>query len=152
MNQQTDILTNTFNWFEEAIPDPTSKNLHTQLGVHCEEIVEMLQEMDGQTEITTRLIANAEQAMHELAEHLKATDLTVVIPEYKRIRFLDALCDQVVTATGVADLAGFDFPGAMAEVNRSNWSKFVDGKPIFNENKKIMKGPDYRQADLEPYV
>lgn len=34
-------------------------------------------------------------------------------------------------------------PGALAEVNRSNYSKFEDGEPVFNENMKVMKGKDY---------
>lgn len=152
MKQQRDILLDTYNWFEEAIPDPTSKNFHTQLGVHCEEVAEMLEEIQGKDQETRKLLADAELAMSALADHLKAKDGTVEIPEQNRIGFLDSLCDQVVTATGVADLAGFDFPGAMAEVNRSNWSKFVDGKPVFNDNKKIAKGPDYKKADLEPFV
>jgi hypothetical protein len=40
----------------------------------------------------------------------------------------------------------------MAEVNASNWSKFVDGHPLFDTNQKIQKGPDYVKARLEPYL
>ena len=38
---------------------------------------------------------------------------------------------------------------AVGRVNKSNWSKFVNGKPIFDENGKIAKGPDYVKCDLE---
>lgn len=38
------------------------------------------------------------------------------------------------------------------EVNRSNWSKFVDGKPVFDENGKIKKGDGYTPPDLSKFV
>jgi len=68
------------------------------------------------------------------------------------IDLLDALADQIVTATGVGTFLGMNVPGALAEVNRSNYSKFEDGEPVFNENKKVMKGKDYTPPDLTPYV
>lgn len=65
---------------------------------------------------------------------------------------LDALCDQIVTATGVGTFLGMNVPGGLAEVNRSNYSKFVDGQPVFDENKKVMKGPDYTKPNLKPFI
>lgn len=69
-----------------------------------------------------------------------------------RVELLDALADQIVTATGVGTFLGMNVPGALAEVNRSNYSKFEDGEPVFNENKKVMKGKDYTPPDLTPYI
>ena len=66
--------------------------------------------------------------------------------------YLDALADGIVTATGMAHMAGMDIVGALGEVNRSNWSKFEDGKPVFNENGKIAKGKDYSKPELKPYL
>ena len=40
---------------------------------------------------------------------------------------------------------------ALHEVNRSNWSKFVDGNPVFDENMKIVKGPNYFKPDLSKF-
>lgn len=74
-----------------------------------------------------------------------------VIPEC-RLAVLDSIADQIVTATGVGTFLGMNVPGALAEVNRSNYSKFEDGEPIFNENKKVMKGKDYTPPDLTPYI
>ena len=68
------------------------------------------------------------------------------------VELLDALADQIVTATGVGTFLGMNVPGALAEVNRSNYSKFEDGEPVFNENKKVMKGKDYTPPDLTPYI
>ena len=41
---------------------------------------------------------------------------------------------------------------AMDEVNDSNFSKFDNtGNPIFDENMKVAKGPNYRKANLKPF-
>jgi predicted HAD superfamily Cof-like phosphohydrolase len=69
-----------------------------------------------------------------------------------RKALLDSLCDQIVTAVGVAHMFGMDISGALSEVNRSNWSKFVEGKPVFNEHGKIAKGPNYTPPDLARFV
>jgi len=46
-----------------------------------------------------------------------------------------------------------DIEGALKEVASSNDSKFgEDGKPIFNEQSKIMKGPHYQSPDLTAYT
>ena len=65
---------------------------------------------------------------------------------------LDSLADQVVTAIGVAHCAGMDFPGALAEVNRSNWSKFENGAPVFLTGGKIGKGEFYTPPNLTDFV
>jgi predicted HAD superfamily Cof-like phosphohydrolase len=83
----------------------------------------------------------------------KAIDFTVsVIRDVNEIELLDSLADQIVTAIGVAHMMGFDILGALQEVNRSNFSKFEDGKAVFDENGKIRKGKDYTPPNLESFV
>jgi hypothetical protein len=66
---------------------------------------------------------------------------------------LDSLCDQRVTGIGVAHMLGMNITAAIQEVDRSNWSKFdAHGNPIFNEDGKIIKGPNYSKPDLAPYL
>ena len=72
--------------------------------------------------------------------------------EVDKIALLDALADQIVTVTGVANAFGFDILGALEEVNRSNFSKFEDDKPVFNEQGKITKGKDYSKPNLKPFI
>ena len=62
------------------------------------------------------------------------------------------MCDQIVTAIGVGYMLDFDMVGALTEVNSSNWSKFEDGEPIFDENGKIAKGKDYFKPELAKYI
>jgi predicted HAD superfamily Cof-like phosphohydrolase len=131
-------------WFKRAVPNPTPKNQAVQMGVHMEEFVEMLDQLTYVDGTTIELV-------HREAEHFKHAmpDLTVA----DRVELLDSLCDQIVTATGVAHMLGMDIEGALKEVNRSNWSKFDDeGNPLFDKNGKIKKGPNYTPPELEKFV
>ena len=49
-------------------------------------------------------------------------------------------------------MEGMDIVGALDEVNRSNFSKFVNGKPVFDENGKIKKGANYKEPDLKRFT
>lgn len=144
-------LLNTKIWFEKAVPSPTPKNISTQTGVFFEEIGEVLQEMVGLDAMTTIRIRNAHSAMRELAKHLKENQETFSVPNRKL--FLDGLCDVLVTATGTGHMFRLNIIPALDEVNRSNFSKFDEkGNLIFNENLKIMKGPNYTPPDLSAFV
>lgn len=146
-------LLDTFTWFVKARPNPTLKDRNSQLGCHYEEVAESLEQLEGTNVTTSRLIAEAYGAIHELAEHLKAMSTENLIEIKDEVLFLDSLADQVVTATGTAYTRNYDFVGAMTEVNRSNFSKFgEDGNPIHDVNGKVMKGPLYSKAVLSPYV
>lgn len=132
---------------------PISKNIHTQLGVHFEEVVEMIQEIEGLNPEADTLLSTAQNALHDLANFLKQRDGVIVVRETNRLNFLDAIVDQLVTATGVAHMLHMDPVGGLDEVNRSNWSKFDEnGEPYFDQNQKVAKGPNYRKANLAPFV
>lgn len=112
----------------------------------------MLDELTPSCEESMQVLAEAQSALGKLSLLMK-TNHTAVFPEdANRLAFLDALADQIVTATGVGTFLGMNVPGALAEVNRSNYSKFEDGEPIFNENKKVMKGKDYTPPDLSKFI
>jgi hypothetical protein len=147
-----DTIAGIRTWFERAVPKPTNKNLHVQLGVHFEEVGEMLQSLQGKTYLTRKLIDNAMESVKLLAEHLKTQTEVVCVGAYTEAELLDALCDQVVTAVGVGHMLGYPMSEAIDRVNTSNWSKFVVGKPVFDENGKIRKGPDYHKVDLTSLV
>lgn len=145
------VLAATYEWFLRAVPIPTNKNLHVQLGVHFEEVGEMLDEVYSRDMETANLVAEARLAMERLATHLKtAPNDVIAFPD--RMKTLDSICDQLVTATGVARMMQMDAVGGLSEVNRSNWSKFVNGEPQFNEQGKIMKGESYSPPNLSPFI
>lgn len=129
------------NWFVEAVPTPTDKNKAVQLGCHFEEVSEMFDAI-GEPAFA--------QKLSQVGDHYKkvATDVTVL----DRKELLDSLCDQIVTAVGVAHMLNLNIQGALAEVNRSNYSKFVNGKPVFDTNGKIAKPASYSKPDLTPFI
>lgn len=110
----------------------------------------MLVELSATDKESHRKLTKAISALTVLSDTMKEDHTAYCLP-YK-VGFLDALADQIVTATGVGTFLGMNVPGALAEVNRSNYSKFEDGEPVFNENKKVMKGKDYTPPDLTPYI
>ena len=68
------------------------------------------------------------------------------------VELLDAICDQIVTAVGVGYMMGFDVESALKEVIRSNNSKMVDGKFVFDENAKIAKPDSFSEPNLKPFL
>lgn len=129
-------------WFNAAVPNPTDKNRAVQIGCHFEEGAEMASAL-GDKETQWEMETHAD--FYKLHPGLPVANVD-------RKELLDALADQIVTAVGVAHMFDLDIIGALAEVNRSNWSKFVGGKPVFDENGKIKKGPDYTPPNLDPFV
>jgi predicted HAD superfamily Cof-like phosphohydrolase len=144
----------TVELFEKIYPLPLGKNQRTQLGVHLEEVVEMIECLKGADRLTQSLLTQAMLANHALALHLKASkpkEECLIVTDVPGL--LDALCDQLVTATGVGYMYGFDMAGAFGEVNRSNNSKLDDnGRPIFDADHKFQKGPNYFKPNLRPYL
>lgn len=148
-----DALARTLEWFKKAVPSPSTKNFTTQVGVHFEEVREMIAEITPRDMATHNLLLDANMALQRLADHLKENSQTIAITNGNRANYLDALCDQIVTAVGCAHMCGLDIIGAVNETNRSNFSKFdSDNKPIFNENMKVMKGPNYTKPDHTPFI
>lgn len=143
-------LLDTKTWFEKARPECSEQDRQSQLGVHFEEVVELLDCLVVNSK-TMPFLMEARRALNKLAEEVKAGRADVVINNKED--FLDSICDQIVTGTGVAHTHSFDIVGAMTAVNVSNFSKFdEDGQPIRNEHGKIMKGPNYHKVDLAPYL
>ena len=139
-------------WFEKAIPNPTAQNISTQFGVHAEEFAEMLEQMTPQDEATGDALRDALVAVTHLATHMKSNAGCVTVEPDNRVELIDSVADQLVTGIGIGHVLAMDPIGALNEVNRSNYSKFVDGQPIFNENMKVQKGPDYTKPDLALFV
>ena len=135
-------------WFEIAIPEPTDEQKCIQVGCHYEEVSEMMHALgdDSESVRVEDLAAEYKQAHEHLVSYISLE------PSINKVELLDSLADQIVTAIGVAHMMGFDILGALQEVNRSNFSKFEDGKAVFDENGKIRKGKDYTPPNLESFV
>ena len=65
----------------------------------------------------------------------------------------DALTDILYVVYGAGHAFGINLDKCFDEVQRSNMSKLGnDGKPIYNENGKVMKGPNYFKPDLSKFI
>lgn len=136
-------LEKTKQWFEQAIPEPTVEQACIQVGCHIEEFHEMLWSMSMQS----LEIQNIEESFKN-CDKMAMADVKFC----NKNELLDSLVDQIVTAVGVGHMMGMDVLGALEEINRSNFSKFEDGKPVFDVNGKITKGKDYVKPNLEKFV
>jgi predicted HAD superfamily Cof-like phosphohydrolase len=68
-------------------------------------------------------------------------------------KVLKEVVDLCYVAEGTAVAFGLPFDAAYAEVHRSNMSKLgADGKPIMRNDGKVMKGPNYVEADMEQFI
>jgi predicted HAD superfamily Cof-like phosphohydrolase len=134
-------------WFKAAKPNPSIADACVQIGCHYEEVSEM----------SATLYDDVRYALEATASTYKTNQSNYIgvleeLSADARVELLDALCDQIVTAVGVAYMMGMDIEGALAEVNRSNWSKFEGGVPVFNEQGKIAKGVEYTPPELSDYI
>ena len=84
------------------------------------------------------------EELEELKEAMENKDLLEVA---------DALTDILYVAYGAGHAFGIDLDKCFEEVQNSNMSKLGDdGKPIYNESGKVMKGPKYFKPDLTKFV
>ena len=69
------------------------------------------------------------------------------------LEIADALTDILYVTYGAGHSFGIDLDKCFAEVQRSNMSKLGEnGKPIYNEHGKVMKGPKYFKPNLKQFI
>ena len=84
------------------------------------------------------------EELEEFKEAIKNNDLKEAI---------DALTDVLYVTYGAGHAFGVNLDECFDEVQRSNMSKLgEDGKPIYNEAGKVMKGPSYFKPDLSKFI
>ena len=84
------------------------------------------------------------EELEELTEAMNSKDLLEVA---------DALTDILYVTYGAGHAFGIDLDKCFEEVQNSNMSKLDEnGKPIYNESGKVMKGPNYFKPDLSKFV
>ena len=84
------------------------------------------------------------EELSELKEAIEKKDIKEVA---------DALTDILYVTYGAGHAFGINLDKCFLEVQNSNMSKLGDdGKPIYNEHGKVMKGPNYFKPDLEKII
>ena len=85
-----------------------------------------------------------EEELNELKEAMSNKDLVEVA---------DALTDLLYVTYGAGHAFGIDLDQCFDEVQKSNMSKLgEDGKPIYNDAGKVMKGPNYFKPNLPKFI
>ena len=80
-------------------------------------------------------------------------ELTKAMRENDILEVADALTDILYVTYGAGHAFGIDLDKCFDEVQRSNMSKLSkEGKPIYNEHGKVMKGPDYFKPNLSKFI
>jgi predicted HAD superfamily Cof-like phosphohydrolase len=80
-------------------------------------------------------------------------ELKVAIQQKDLKEIADALTDILYVAYGAGHAFGINLDKCFEEVQSSNMSKLgKDGKPIYNDQGKVMKGPDYFKPDLSKFL
>ena len=84
------------------------------------------------------------EELEELNQAIKDNDIKEVA---------DALTDILYVTYGAGHAYGIDLDKCFEEVQRSNMSKLgTNGKPIYNDSGKVMKGPNYFKPDLNKFL
>ena len=80
-------------------------------------------------------------------------ELKVAVKNKDLKETVDALTDILYVTYGAGHAFGVDLDKCFEEVQKSNMSKLdEDGKPIYNESGKVMKGPNYFKPNLSKFL
>ena len=94
--------------------------------------------------INTLRVSLIKEELDELIEAINKKDLVEVA---------DALTDILYVTYGAGHAFGINLDDCFEEVQNSNMSKLdKDGKPIYNDKGKVMKGPNYFKPDLNKFI
>ena len=86
-----------------------------------------------------------------IKEELSELEVAMKTKNLKEVA--DALTDILYVTYGAGYAYGINLDKCFQEVQRANMSKLgSDGKPIYNEKGKVMKGPNYSAPDLKKFV
>ena len=84
------------------------------------------------------------EELNELEQAMKTKNLKEIA---------DALTDILYVTYGAGYAYGINLDKCFQEVQRANMSKLgKDGKPIYNEKGKVMKGPNYLEPNLKQFI
>ena len=107
------------------------------------------QEVKNQAEFPNKKIVKLRYDL--IKEEVEELHQAIIDQDIKEVA--DALTDILYVAYGAGHAFGIDLDKCFKEVQDSNMSKLnSDGKPIYNEHGKVMKGPNYFKPDFSKFI
>ncbi len=107
------------------------------------------QEVKSQAEFPSEKIVKLRYDL--ILEELRELNVAIETKDLKEVA--DALTDILYVTYGAGHAFGIDLDKCFKEVQGSNMSKLDNnGKPIYNENGKVMKGPNYFEPNLNKFL
>ena len=107
------------------------------------------QEVKNKPSFSTDKINNLRYAL--IKEELE--ELKIAMENKDLLEVADALTDILYVTYGTGHAFGINLDECFEEVQNSNMSKLDEnGKPIYNESGKVMKGPKYFKPDLTKFI
>lgn len=127
------------------------REFHTTFGLACPRAVPLMPDPD-EVRLRMRLIREEyEEVRVELEALLDTPDPAAALEVYERL--LKELADLRYVVEGTAVSFALPIDEAYAEVHASNMSKVGDdGKPIRDDGGKVLKGPNYRPAEIGQFI
>jgi predicted HAD superfamily Cof-like phosphohydrolase len=128
----------SFTWRKKKTPTKMLLEFHRAFGAPYFRKPRLLD--DDRANLRKALI---QEEVHELFEALDGHSMEEIVKE---------LCDVLYVVYGTGIEMGVDLDKAFVTVHESNMSKLgEDGKPIYREDGKVLKGPYYHHADLREF-
>lgn len=110
------------------------RKFHKKFGVKSSPVPDL-----GSFELQDLRLSLVEEEVMELREAIYSDDLVEVA---------DALGDILYVVYGAADVFGIPLDKVVKEIHRSNMSKLENGKPIYREDGKVLKGSKFFPPNL----
>lgn len=132
----------------EVAKIPDVKRAKLRINLILEEVSELISAVAGESKSNQYLMAASQRVKSSI-------DLVKVAPDYEfsegNIEHIaKELTDTSYVAQGMGLEYGINVDKTMVEIHSSNMSKAgEDGKPIYDENNKVLKGPNYREPDMK---
>lgn len=142
-------------WFKTCYPNVTPEVASIQYGCLVEEIGETMvltQDLEFASDFNAQVLDVGFVARSYKHQRPENVAFLQALEPADRTEHLDGLVDIIWTAVTSGTAMGYDMQGALDEVIRSNYSKFENGQPVFDENGKVAKGKDYTKPDLHRFA
>ncbi|AWA42572.1 phosphoribosyl-ATP diphosphatase [Trueperella pyogenes] len=118
-------------------PDVDRERIHMRMSLIAEEFAELIGAVYGSQ--ARSIIEQACDAARDADDHTRNT-----------VETADALADLIYVIYGMALETGIPLADVLREVQSSNMSKLgADGKPIYREDGKVLKGPNFFDPDIK---